>query len=801
MRKLGYSLAITLLLAVLALGLYDIYRSYGPDVNASEVFEGYRRINTYVLQHDKPLRFKYPNSSLGAKFLIHAVTAHTEAEKSTPEPLAFSIDYLVGDSSDVNSKTFTTRVSDYRHVETNEPQPIYSLNNAKLLVSDSNTFELSLLNLDMKAIKLSLGTLDPRIKQVLIRPFYRVGSSVRNADIKWARLSRHEQNRLARFHPLGRGYISSDEIRNVLENRNLAIAPSGIEGVEFRTQPMQVYDQPDKILTTRLSEQSAYIEKLSSTLKRGVRVFEPTTLMIAAENLSAESEKNTAHYRYKTDTGEITKTSIPVDGKIIELPLSPGDYVFTADALMTFVITDTPQADTQGRRSTFFSLEQQNISFPLNESEHSEQLLKIEILAKPMAVCNIRASFRDAENSVVTQQDISHQEGANYFLHSGRSEDIETLSGVSSTMIRVAANSKSIELASSLNSPKEHCYIKVSNSLDVLSSKVSITGLKTEFISKWFTLAPNNKKPTTESLIAAAQPPNSGANRNVEFDSKALHVINYGRYQLSNNDQQPIVRTLVPIGTQKLTTVYEVNPQSSGGSTSAILFSKIEINKRLAWNLNESYNSSVTSVRPRAFYINHDNAETNVQFTIDGKRYNFALPYNSGEVQLPNTEIGNHTIKVTAPNSVQIFVNLIPQTDASLKRQELYVTNGDISFESPKPIQDNELVQLVVAQKDSLPTTTFDLQIDNLASGSVLLKRRYSINTTDENISGLVGGGRTPTLRVLSPIHLKSELGFAESGNRITLKFEDGIQRFVAVKVLDQSGTTLGKSYLDRLGQ
>lgn len=779
MRVIAYSLILIVCISFVGSSIYVTYVQ--PAKSASEgSIDGYRKINTYALNKDKVIRIEYPKSSIGAKFLFHTILSDDDG-LTTSDPTEFSVRISVtgeADDSRDTVHTFSVNVGNYIHNETNSPLAAYVVSGTDLSVSDSDNYEISLLGLKKKSLQLTLVTHSPNIKKVIMRPFHRVGSSVKNAKIKWARLSRHEQNRLARFHPLGRDFLTDDEISNVLKNRNLSIAPAGIEGVDFDIQALHIYDKPDQLISIRDDADTVQQETLNPESLRSIRVFEPTVLKISASQIDKGNDIKTLGLKYERASKdeaakEGIKHSLSLNNGIAELSLQAGDYVFSSETPVYFSIEENLFADVRGRRSYFHQILDNALHFTIHPNAHKKQFLKVELLNKPESESEVRYFFEDALKKVINTNTITHRKSFDPFLHSGQPLQLPNLSEISSSIIIVPDQATKVTFSSDQVS-----FVRVSNSLDGLASKMTINGPQTKLTSNWFDLKP---QPTTND------------------QNKRLLVTNYGRYKNSTDKSAIAISTLHPTSRLSLHTIYEINSELSDESVGALLFSQVEPNKTLDWKISNSFDTNDSTIKPRIVYLKPNQQASDLQVYIDGKRYNYDLPYRNGELQLPNIEVGEHTLKLRSATPLKVFINHTQPLTNAIKKREMYLVKNSAFFTTEKPIKEDQLIQLIIAQKEPLATAQFDIEITSNESDIALLNRRYSFANESGGSKGLNLASSDDAIGFLPTIYLKPESGFNVDGNTIEIRFADDKPRFVAFRVIDQSEQQNGRAYLDRL--
>ncbi|MBX2848681.1 MAG: hypothetical protein KTR16_10185 [Acidiferrobacterales bacterium] len=782
MRLIGYSLVC--MLALLPIGFATSTWLTDSKQEQRLEDENYRRINAYELKPNQTIAINYASSAVSTKLIFYAILPKSliidQSDENTDYP--FSVEYRFDQEAEFEPLTLATQHTSYSHADTSEPTPITRLFETNKVVSSGKSLEFNLPSKSQtrsagRRLELRLTSTDPKIDSVVLRSFFRERSSLENSQQKWARLSKRQQNYLARLHPFGRFYLDKNEIHNLLINRQQAIAPSGIEGRDFKAINLWSHQEPDLLIPTS-TEALGELNNLGPNLQQSLRVLKPSDVEFKYRVPNNQSAR--VNFTQQSNEGLISSKQLPVligDGRIT-YSLPAGDYIFSSEQLLWFDIQESESVQTGQIQRRFYSLNDQQ-HYSLSPSLTARQLVRIEIINQPQQTFDVRYELLDKDGKAINTGTITHlqeQDSSSYVSHLGPSVPISVISEHQLTIPSEASELKLI-------SDQGEGMIRVSNSLESLAAKVTLSTSGNQFVSNWFELEPNN----------AARP--------LDGDS-ANWLISHGRFSFDSNATPPEIERLTPTQATSFYTLMERVDANTSAPASAITFNPIRTGQSYAVDLrNKNQNDSTTSLR--VLYLGSKPTHAPISISINGKPYSYQ-PYNDkGLIRLPQLPVGEHTFrysnKASAKEGPRLYLNQVTTTlddqTTSYKQRLMWASETALTFPLAPNKVNHQTLQILIASTDA--QDQFDVNIIVVTDGKKRRLRTYKVSAPIRSHAKSINIDSGEDYYFVPAIYLPLSVLGGNSADELSIEFSDGKNRLISVATMDRSGEKRTRAFHD----
>ena len=782
MRMIGYSLVV--LMAFVLLSGLGWWISELDILSDDEETPGYRRVSSYVLDQDRSLVFDYTQATTSATLLLHAVfkSPGSALNDVDPIPYNYSIEYRFPNQQAFTDLALSTQTLPRVDEVTGAVTPIYRLSQPDFQVSDSRGIQLALPDVADKSLELRLKSHDPRIAKVIVRSFHREGTELKNSDLKWTRLGRWERSRLSRFHPFGRNYLSKREIRNVLSNRNQSVAPSGISGDDFQIVPLLVHEEPDTLIALAGHTLDQSGANFGGHMTRSIRVRKPTLVDFFVQTAGQRNSHLSYIQRARGNQIGEGRIALPEQNQVSEF-LTEGDYIFSAGHPMWLEILPNDDLDISEVRRKFYTVRSGGLRYELAVSPYANQVLRVESVAAPDQVVNVDYVFYDASGNVIDRGQIVHRaplDGANRLDGSGSL----MLSAIQKYVLKVPIAARSVRIKADHDS----AMIRLSNSLETLASKVSVTRLESTFSSNWFGLEPTGRS-ERHDLTDPGQ-----------YQLTEHVVISSGRYGFDRSHAAPQVKALQSDSPVLLSRVLEPLTQFETDNSGSIIFTEIESNTNYQYKL-DSMNDADDTMVQSAIYFAPQEAHRRIAVRLDQRDYSYDLSSSLGLINFPSLAVGNHQLTLTAPDDVRLFVNYLPSTSSSRPTQQyklrtLHQTKARRRFVVEQPDVSSMTLQVIIAVPDVVTrTVALDLFVGD--SNSERRLRRIEIDPST-SLKG-INLDTNSKVNLFAPIYvvLDELAGYPISHFDVRVNIKN--DALISLALLDATGASFNHSFIDKL--
>ncbi len=789
MRTLSYGI-LGILLALVLGGLSFTW--IGKSSSISELDDkDYRRVNAYLLSDSSPVIFNFPSAATNAKMLFYALIPQSpepQQQNWADQDHRFTIEYRVGSATAFTRVELNTRLTQYRHLETGQTKPTYRLTDLSTRISDGRSLEFSIPVTGKKSLEIRLVSKDMNINEVVFRSYYRESSTLRDSQRRWARLSQRDQDRLARFHPLGRQYISEDEVRNVLSNRNQVIAPSGVAGKDFLQRTLWAYQFPD-LLINEMNDSQARESNLGGGLRQSLRVVKATELEISYAVSDAPSALLTSLYRQSDGASSpVELGSVSGEGRIRK-HLEPGDYIFDADRPIRFDVQHSDDTQSAELRRRFYPIGTTDLYYRLSKSA-IPQSIKLDVVAQPNADLSVGYEFRSESGGVLTGGTIEHQEPEDQFTTRYQAE----FTG-DATNHRVSSRSEHVvsvpvdAVQLMVFSRRGEGLVRISNSLDSLTTKVAISGEAVQYFSRWFELTPTSAIKPVSSL---QQPILSEKERSV-------WLVSYDRFVFAPNAEAPQVHRLDTDQSRPFFELLEPVEVRPSLSPRAITYLPIDVNQDIDIDLKTARRGDNTRVL-RAFYKNEDNKVRSIDLVLNGQRYSYPLLSKAGMITLPPLSDGRHRLRIEASIELEIYLNhrtaeAILDGALGFKQRRFFKPQGSSKFAVGSVYRQKQTLQILVAGTHFSTPFNLDVWVGNKDEAKRL--RRITVVPKEQSQVKLLNTAGQSHFRMIPPIYVPLNTLSDWEPDYIEIASQDKQIQLISAALLDRSGADFNRSFSD----
>jgi len=801
MRYLSYTLLAVIVIALIGWSISNSSTSTTARTSLDD--KDYQRVNAYEIQEQVPIKLDFSSSVVTTKLLFYGLVDRSHAdlvfdqastENQTPYT-RFSIEYRFGRTGQFQKVDLATRLTQYRSIENDQITPSYRVAEPKFKVTDSQSLELVVPENGAKTLELRLHSKEPELEGVVFRSYFRERKTLSDSERRWARLSRRNQNRLARFHPFGRHYLNKGEIQNVLSNRNQVIAPSGIAGQDFLERPLWSYQHPDLLISdTGVSSNAS--PNLGGGLEQSLRILEDSELEFGYQVLSAKP--SIIGYRRLALNETLSQNELgSFSGEgVIKRSLPPGDYVFYANQPMRFEVEAADSIQMSERQRRFHMLDQSAISYSLLPSK-STQLLKLELIANADEELVLTYAFIDESEKILSESEHIHKKPRDPFTHVEKSskkalslrDETDRLSESSEIVLTVPTLAR--KLVVSLKPASSSGLLRVSNSLEALSAKSILSGDSAHYHSNWFEITPELK--FEQSLAPKYSAINTG--------KTSVWVSNYGRYSFSPELVKPQVQRLRALKPSPIIDLLEPISLASEQPPSAIAYRQVEPNEIIDIELSSSTEGDSSLVLQALYRVNKQ-ASTGVIFHIDKNSYSYDLYGESGQLILPPLSIGNHRFRIQASDDLTVFLNHLPmgvnnEPDAGFKKRQFIRAASAVSYSVSSIAQSDQTLQLLLANDRF--TEPFNFAIYGVNSTGKRLIRRVEIFPDSASLKRLHALNANTSYWQLPVLYIP--LGAMEGfvPDHLELIFNDDQPRLMSAAIIDRSDEKFSRAFTDRV--
>lgn len=781
------------LIGIVILGM--AWFSGAPDIATLED-EQYRRVNAYLLPEQSSVKFNFSSSAATTKLLFYALVDQSETSNHSDEKTAFrySIEYRFGQTDAFQRIDLSTQITDYRSLETDQLTPAYRLPEIALRVSDSRSLEFSIPPNKRKTLELRLVSKDQNLEGVVFRSYYTESTTMRDSRRRWARLSRRDQNRLARFHPFGRHYLSDIEIQNVLSNRNQIIAPSGVSGQDFTQRSLWSYRHPDLLIADSTSDAQKK-PNLGPNFKQSLRVLQNAQVEFRYQVLAKQSAR--VIFWHRGLDGNVTQgsfTSLSEEGSET-LNLDAGDYVFYADQLMNVEVASSEYIELSQLSRRFYPINTNALIYTL-ESPNSEQLIKVDFLAPPDIVFGIKYEFKTESDELVSNGVLNHQQTLDAFssilkgAHAGtESSKVNHVSKSSEKIINVPEGASKFIILPHKNAG----LIRISNSLESLAPKVVFAGEGSRFHSNWFELKP-------EFINSITHKDNTLPSSIVSVKERATWVTSFEKYAFSVNTAPVQVRRLATDELLPVIDLYEPIVVNDVEPKSAIMYRPVKLNQTFEIDVETSIEGDKTVVL-QALYQGASNDLKPLSISIDGKHYSYDLLNTMGTISLPAISTGKHNLRVQAEKNLKVFLSHLAsgseQSNISYKKRSFLQFSSQITYRLPRSIKTDQTLQILLA--DTGVSEPINLAINAINSQKKRLIRRIQILPQKNEKTNMLNLSGQRVYSMSPAIYLPLETLEGFEPHQIELSFDDTQKRLISVALLDRSSVQINRAFSDTI--